>query len=64
MLDNHLYNIYKQIVIENKSLWRIKSSYLEDAKGCAECKKFWKELETDKERWANKLEAHLKKHTK
>jgi len=64
MLDNHLYNIYKQIVIENKSLWRIRGSYQEDSKSCKDCAVLWKELEADKEKWANKLEAHLKKHSK
>jgi hypothetical protein len=64
MLDNHLYNLYKQIVVENKSLWRIKGSYKDDSKECKDCQKLWEELAKEKEEWVDKLEKHLKSHIK
>ena len=38
-----------QLLEENQSLWRIKNSYKNDAKGDSEVKEFWEELEKDKE---------------
>jgi len=48
-LSNSTYNLMSQLVEENQSLWRIKNSYKDDAKGDSETEEFWEQLEKDKE---------------
>jgi hypothetical protein len=48
-LSNSTYDLMSQLLEENQSLWRIKNSYKNDAKGDSEVKEFWEELEKDKE---------------
>jgi hypothetical protein len=62
MLENNLYNLMEQMTEENKSLWRIKSSYKQDAKGCGECVTFWDDLARDKEMRIKKLQDLIKTH--
>ncbi|MEK7575707.1 MAG: hypothetical protein AAB491_01305 [Patescibacteria group bacterium] len=62
MTNNHLYNLMKQLVQENKSLWRIKKNYLKDSKNCKDCKNFWKKMEKDKERHVKEMEKMIRKH--
>lgn len=62
MLNNHVYNLMRQLVEEHTSLWRIKNHYLNDGDGCEDCESFWKELEKDKEDHINKLKELVKKH--
>jgi len=62
MLENHAYNLMKQMVQEHKSLWRIKNNYKNDAGDCADCKTFWGDMERDKEAHIEKLSAMLKMH--
>jgi len=62
MLDNHEYNLMKQLVQENKSLWRIKNNYKKDARTCADCAAFWDKLEEDKENHVSELTDLIKKH--
>lgn len=62
MLSNNLYNLMEQMTEENKSLWRIKNAYKQDAKGCAECVAFWNELAEDKEKHVKKLQELIKSH--
>ncbi len=62
MTENHLYNLMKQLVQENKSLWRIKKHYVEDAEGCEDCRAFWKKMEEDKETRVKELEELIKGH--
>jgi hypothetical protein len=62
MLDNNTYNVMAQLVKENKSLWRIKNSYKNDARNCEKCLKFWEELEKDKEKHIRDLENLLSHH--
>ena len=62
MLENHTYNLMKQLVQENKSLWRIKKNYIGDAGDCAECQTFWKKMEKDKEDHVEELSGLIKKH--
>jgi len=57
MFDNNLYNLMAQTVEEHKSLYRIKTMYLKDAKNCKECRDFWKKLETDKEDHIRELQG-------
>jgi len=49
MLDNNTYNLMEQLEIENKSLWRIKNNYRNDASMDNESKHLWKLIERDKE---------------
>jgi hypothetical protein len=62
MFDNHLYNLFLQLVQEHKSLWRINHHYIQDASGCQECQEFWEKLREDKERHIQELEGLIKKH--
>jgi len=63
MLDNNAYNLMAQMVQENKSLWRIKNAYKQDAKSCGECQAFWDKFSGSKEEEVKELQALLKKHT-
>ena len=49
MLDNDTYNLMEQLEIENRSLWRIKNSYKNDASTDNESKQLWSFIEKDKE---------------
>ena len=49
ILDNDTYNLMEQLEIENKSLWRIKSSYRKAASTDKESKQLWNLIEKDKE---------------
>ncbi len=62
MTENHIYNLMKQLVQENKSLWRIKKHYMDESKGCEECQSFWKKMEADKEAYVKEMEELIKKH--
>jgi len=64
MLDNHIYNLMNQLVVEHKSLWRIKKMYKEDAQGCDDCIAFWEKMEQDKENHINELSELIKNHLK
>lgn len=62
MFDNNTYNLMEQLTIESKSLWRIKNNYKDDASSsnCGDCKKFWEELERDKEDHIKRLNDLLR----
>lgn len=62
MTTNHVYNLMQQLVIENKSLWRIKENYMKDMEGCSDCKAFWEKMVADKESHVKELEEMVKKH--
>ena len=62
MLENHTYNLMKQLVQESKSLRRIKNNYKSDAPDCADCSAFWTKMEKDKEDHVKELTALVKKH--
>ncbi|MEO5927167.1 MAG: hypothetical protein ABIO72_00670 [Patescibacteria group bacterium] len=62
MHKNHVYNLMNQLVQEEKSLWRIKSDYLKDAKGIKDCTDFWKKMAKDKEDHIVELTSLIKKH--
>jgi hypothetical protein len=62
MIDNNLYNLMMQMIIENKSLYRIKNNYMKDAAGSQEDIEFWKKLEKDKEQHVNELKEKIKIH--
>ena len=52
----------KQLVQENKSLWRIKNNYKSDTNSCNDCDVFWSKLEKDKEEHIEELTSLVKKH--
>ena len=60
MFDNNLYNIMAQLVVESKSLWRIKNEYMKDALEDQESQALWVELEKQKETNLRKLETLLR----
>ena len=62
MLDNHLYNLLLQMTTENKSLWRIRNNYKQDAGECPDCKSFWEKMDKDKEEHIAELRELIKKH--
>lgn len=62
MLENHTYNLVKQLVQESKSLRRIKNNYMSDAPDCADCSAFWTKMENDKEEHVKELTVLVKKH--
>lgn len=62
MMDNHAYNLMRQLTEEHTSLWRIKNEYLKDADDCEDCKKFWNKMEEDKENHVKELSELVKKH--
>ncbi len=62
MMDNHVYNLLRQLTEEHTSLWRIKNEYMKDAGGCGECKNFWNKMEKDKENHVKELSELAKKH--
>lgn len=51
-----------QLTQENKSLWRIKNHYLEEAQGNDECLVFWRKMKEDKENHIEELIALVKKN--
>lgn len=59
MKNNTLYNLMTQLTQESRSLWRIKSEYIKDAKD-KELKAFWKELATEKEALIEDLKLIIK----
>lgn len=62
MLDNHTYNIMKQMAQEHKSLWRIKNAYKTDAGDCAKCQDLWNRMEEAKEAYVTEMKEILKDH--
>ena len=49
MLDNDTYNLMEQLEIENKSLWRIKNNYKNDASTDNQSRQLWSLIEKEKE---------------
>ncbi len=49
MLDNNTYNLMEQLLVENRSLWRIKNNYKSDSTMDDESKRLWDFIEKDKE---------------
>lgn len=59
-MNNHDFNIINQLVQEQKSLWRIESHYIAEAKDKDELK-FWKKMKTQKTKAITELSAMAKK---
>jgi len=64
MLDNNLYNLNAQLIEESRSLWRIRDTYVKDAKECNECSAFWKKMQRDKEEHISDLKRLIAEHLK
>lgn len=60
MMDNNTYDLMEQLLIENKSLWRIKNSYRNDSAMDNETKQVWNFIEKDKEELVKILTEKLK----
>jgi hypothetical protein len=60
LTDNNTYNLMEQLTTENKSLWRIKNYYKNDAKMDNESKQLWNFIEKDKEEVVKLLTEKLK----
>ena len=60
MLDNNTYDLMEQLLIENKSLWRIKNNYKNDSAMDNEAKQVWNFIEKDKEELVKMLTEKLK----
>jgi hypothetical protein len=60
MLDNNTYDLMEQLLIENKSLWRIKNNYKNDSALDNETKEVWNFVEKDKEELVKMLTEKLK----
>ena len=60
MLDNNTYNLMEQLITENKSLWRIKNNYKNDAAMDNESKGLWNLIEKDKEEVVKLLTEKLR----
>jgi hypothetical protein len=60
MLDNNTYDLLEQLLIENKSLWRIKNNYKTDSAMDNETKEVWNFIEKDKEELVKILTEKVK----
>ena len=60
MLDNNTYNLMEQLLIENRSLWRIKNNYKTDSAMDNESKQLWNTIEKEKEELVNILADKLR----
>ncbi len=48
-MNNHLYNLYSQLVQDRRSIYRIQKFYLKEARGCKKCQAFWKQILQEKQ---------------
>jgi hypothetical protein len=60
MIDNNTYDLMEQLLIENKSLWRIKNNYKNDSSMDNETKQVWNFIEKDKEELVKILTEKLR----
>jgi hypothetical protein len=60
MLNNATYNLMEQLLVENKSLWRIKNNYKSDSAMDTESKQLWDIIEKDKEEVVRMLKEKLR----
>lgn len=60
MLDNETYDLMEQLLVENKSLWRIKNNYKNDSAMDDETRQVWNRIEKDKEDLVRILKERVK----
>lgn len=61
MLDNNTYNLMEQLTNGNKSFWRIKNNFRNDASNNNEIQELWIFIEKDKQELAKLLTEKLQK---
>lgn len=61
-MNNHLYNLYSQLVQDCRGIYRIQKFYLRDARGCKKCQEFWRKLLKEKENTTKILLDLIKIH--
>jgi hypothetical protein len=61
-MNNHLYNLFSQLVQDRRSIYRIQKFYFKDARGCKKCLNFWKKLLDQKENEMKELITLIKEH--
>lgn len=61
-MDNHIYNLYSQLVQNRRSIYRIAKFYLKDSRKCQKCQTFWKKLLKQKEAETEELWSLIKNH--
>lgn len=61
-MNNHLYNLYSQLVQECRSAYRLRTFYLRDARGCQKCKNYWNKLLKNKEDIIKEIFDLIKSH--
>ena len=61
-MNNHLYNLFSQLVQDRRSIYRIQKFYLKDARGCKKCLDFWKKVLQQKEAETKELVNLIKAH--
>lgn len=64
MTNNHLYDLLRQLVQEDQSLYHIGMYYKKDSGKCKACQAFWKKMIKDKEDHIRELEKLVKGHMK
>lgn len=60
ILDNETYDLMEQLLVENKSLWRIRNNYKSDSAMDSETKQIWNLIEKDKQRTVEMLLEKVK----
>lgn len=61
-MNNHLYNLYSQLVQERRSIYKIQKFYLKDANLCKKCRNFWKKILKEKENATQEILNLIKVH--
>jgi hypothetical protein len=61
-MENHLYNLFSQLVQDRRSIYRIKKFYLKDAGKCKKCRELWQKILKNKEEETKMILEVLKEH--
>ncbi|GIW65390.1 MAG: hypothetical protein KatS3mg093_369 [Candidatus Parcubacteria bacterium] len=61
-MQNHIYNLFSQLVQDRRSIYRIQKFYLKDSRNCKKCQDFWKKVLKEKETEVNELINLIKNH--
>jgi len=61
-LNNHIYNLFNQMIQEHKSIWRIEKFYLKDAKNCRKCQSFWNKIFEEKGKMIEEIFSLINQH--
>jgi len=61
-MDNHIYNLFSQLVQDKRSVYRIRKFYIQDAKRCKKCQGLWKRILNEKEKQIEDILKLIKEH--